>query len=100
MRVRMLLVEPRIVTAALPRLLQMLKTLRHQMSIMAAPEGAFPASNFVVADEQHLLFRPNSVQFTASLYLHNAYKSMGYAQTFEVIWQQYGRRVFAAAFGL
>lgn len=99
-RVRMLLVDTQFVTAQLPRLLQILKTRGHQMSIMAAPEGAFPASNFVVADQQHLLFRPNSVQSTGSLNFDNSYKSTGYAHTFEVMWQQCGRRVFPEAFGL
>ena len=99
-RVRMLIVDPHMVTAELPRLMQMLKTLGHQMSIMEAPEGAFPASNFAVADQQHLLFRPNSVRSTGSLHFDNPYKSIGYTQTFEVIWQQGGRRVFPEAFGL
>jgi hypothetical protein len=99
-RIRMLIVDTQIVTTELPRLMQLLKTLGHQMSIMAAPEGAFPASNFVVADQQHLLFRPNSVRSTGSLHFHNPYKSIGYAQSFEVIWQQGGRRVFPEAFGL
>ena len=98
--VRMLIVDTHIVSAELPRLMQMLKTLGHQMSIMAAPEGAFPASNFVVADQQHLLFRPNSVQSSGSLYFNNSYKSMGYAHTFQVIWQQSSRQVFPEAFGL
>jgi hypothetical protein len=80
--------------------MQMLKSLGHQLSIMAAPEVAFPASNFVVADQQHLLFRPNSVRSTGSLFFHNSYKSIGYTETFEVIWQQGGRRVFPEAFGL
>ena len=99
-RIRMLIVDTQIVTAELPRLMQMLKSLGHQMAIMAAPEGAFPASNFVVADQQHLLFRPNSVRSKGSVHFHNPYKSIGYAQTFEVIWQQGGRRVFPEAFGL
>ena len=99
-RVRMLIVGTQTVSAELPRLMQLLKTLGHQMTIIAAPEGAFPASNFVVADQQHLLFRPNSVRSTGSLYFHNPYKSIGYTNTFEVIWQQGGRRVFPEAFGL
>jgi hypothetical protein len=99
-RIRMLIVDTQILTTELPRLMQLLKTLGHQMSIMAAPEGAFPASNFVVADQQHLLFRPNSVRSTGSLHFHNPYKSIGYVQSFEVIWQQGGRRVFPEAFGL
>ena len=99
-RVRMLIVDTQIVSAELPRLMQMLKILGHQMSIMAAPEGAFPASNFVVADQQHLLFRPNSVRSSGSLYFNNPYKSIGYAHTFEVIWQQGGRRVLPEALGL
>ena len=99
-RVRILLVDTQIVTAELPRLMQLLKTLGHRISIMAAPEGAFPDSNYVVADQQHLLFRPNSVRSTGSLYFHNSYKSIGYAQLFEVIWQHGGRRVFPEAFGL
>ena len=99
-RVRMLIVDTQIVSTELPRLMQLLKTLGHQMTITAAPEGAFPASNFVVADQQHVLFRPNSVRSTGSLYFNNPYKSIGYAHTFEVIWQQGGRRVFPEAFGL
>ena len=99
-RVRLLIVDTHTVTTQLPRLMQTLKSLGHQMSIMVAPEGVFPASNFVVADQQHLLFRPNSVRSTGSLYFHNPYKSIGYTQTFEVIWQQSGRRVFPEAFGL
>ena len=98
--VRMLLVDTRIVTGELPRLLQMLKTLGHQISIMAAPDATFPASNFVVADQQHLLFRPNSVRSMGSLHFHNPYKSMVYSQSFEVLWQQGGQRVFPEAFGL
>ena len=99
-RVRMLVVDTQMVTVELPRLMQMLKTLGHQMSIMAAPEGAFPASNFVVADQQHLLFRPNSVRSMGSLHFHNPYKSMGCTGTFEVMWQHGGQRVFPEAFGL
>ena len=98
--VRMLIVDSKMVTGELPRLLQMLKSLGHQISIVAAPEGTFPASNFVVADQQHLLFRPNSVRSMGSLHFHNPYKSMVYSQSFEVLWQQGGQRVFAEAFGL
>ena len=98
--VRILLVDTQIVTAELPRLMQLLKTLGHRISIMAAPESAFPASNFVVAAQQHLLFRPNSVRSTGSLYFHSPYKSISYGQTFEVNWQHGGRRVFPEAFGL
>jgi hypothetical protein len=99
-RVRILLVDTQLVTAELPRLMQMLKTLGHKISIMAAPKATLPAANFVVADQQHLLFRPNSVQSTGTLRFHNSYKSMGYANTFDVIWQLGGCRVFPEAFGL
>ena len=99
-RVRMLIVDAHVVTTELPRMMQLLKTLGHQISIMAAPEGAFSASNFVVADQQHLLFRPNSVRSTGSVIFDNRYKSMAYVNTFEVIWQQGGRRVFPEALGL
>lgn len=84
-RVHILLVDTQIVTAELSRLMQLLKTLGHQMSIMAVPNGAFPVSNFVVADQQHLVFRPNSVQSTGTVYFHNLYKSTGYAHRCEVI---------------
>ena len=99
-RVRILLVDTRIVTAELPRLMQLLKTLGHRISIMAVPKGEFPVANFVVADQQHVLFRPNSVQSAGSVYFDNSYKSIGYARTFEVIWQQGGDRVFPETFGL
>ena len=99
-RVRILLVDTQLVTTELPRLMQMLTTVGHKISIMAAPKATLPAANFVVADQQHLLFRPNSVLSIGLLHFNNSYKSMGYAQTFEVIWQQGGRRVFPEAFGL
>ncbi len=99
-RVRVVLVDTQVVTAELPRLMQLLKTMGHQMAIIAAPEGSFRASNFVVADQQHLLFRPKSVQPTGSLNFSNSYKSMAYSNTFEVIWQHGGRRVFPEVFGL
>ena len=99
-RVRMLLVDTQIVTVETPRLMQLLRTLSHRMSITALPEGVFPVSNFVVADQQHLLFRPNSVQSNGLVHFNNRYKSTGYAQTFEVIWQQGGYRVFPETFGL
>lgn len=99
-RVRMVIVDTQMLTSALPRLMQMLKTRGHRMAIMAAPEAAFSTANYVVADQQHLLLRPNSVRSTGSLFFHNPYKSMGYAHTFEVIWQHGGRQVFPEAFGL
>ena len=99
-RVRMLLVDTQIVAAELPRLMQLLKTLGHRISIMAVPKGEFPVVNFVVADQQHVLFRPNSVRSAGAVYFDNPYKSIGYAHTFEVLWQQGGDRVFPETFGL
>lgn len=99
-RVRMLIVDGHIVNSELPRLLQLLKTLGHQISILEAAKGVFPGSNFVVADQQHLLFRPNSVRSTGSLDFNNTYKSKTYSDTFKVMWQQGGRRIFPEAFGL
>ena len=80
--------------------MQLLKTFGHRMSIMAVPEGPYPASNFVVADQQHLLLRPNSVQSYGTAYSDNSYKSTSYVHTFEVSRQQGGRRVFPETFGL
>jgi hypothetical protein len=99
-RVRFMLVNSAFVSAELPRLMRLLKDWEHRMAIMVAPEAGFPTGNFVVVDQQHLLFRPNSVRSDGSVYFHNPYKSMGYVHTFEVSWQQSGPRVFPETFGL
>jgi hypothetical protein len=99
-RIRMLVREPNVVNVELARLMRLLKNWGHLLTIMVAPDAAFGTANFVVVDQQHLLFRPNSVQSRGSVNLFNPYKSKSYLHTFEVSWQQAGPRVFPEAFGL
>lgn len=99
-RVRMMLCDDYAVQSRLPRLLRLLKTHGHQFEVMVAENLPQTAANYVVADRQHILLRPNSVQSRGSLSWHDSYKSSTYKQSFNVVWQQGGRRVFPEAFGL
>ncbi len=99
-RIRMLLADDANVLSAMPRLTNLLKTHGHRLTLMVAENPPQSASNYVVADRQHILFRPNSVRSHGSLNWHDPYKSTTYMSTFEVVWQQGGRRVFPDAFGL
>lgn len=99
-RVRMLLVDDTSVQSAMPRLTNLLKTGGHRLTLMVAENPLQSAANYVVADRQHILFRPNSVQSRGSLNWRDPYKSTTYMSTFEVVWQQGGRRIFPEVFGL
>jgi hypothetical protein len=99
-QVRILLVRAQHAAHELPRLMNLLKTQGHHLRITEAAARTFPAANFVVADQQHLLFRPNSVHSQGSVDFANPYKSTTYSRSFEVLWQQGGQRVFPEAFGL
>jgi prophage DNA circulation protein len=99
-RIRILLVNAQHATAELPRLTQLLKTQGHRLLIMSTSERSIPAANFVVADRQQLLLRPNSVHSRGFVDFNNPYKSRSYSESFEVLWQLGGDRVFPEAFGL
>ena len=99
-QVRMLVIAPGWVTTSLPRLMTLLKSHGHQLQIVAPGSSVNPNPNFIVADQQHLLFRPNSVRSPGTLHFNNSYKSMTYSKSFEVLWQQRGTQVFPEAFGL
>ena len=99
-RIRVMLCDDHVIRSGLPRLVNLLKTHGHQLQIMVAENPPQSAANYVVADRQHILFRPNSVQSRGSLNWYDPYKSTTYMSTFEVVWQQGGRRIFPEAFGL
>ena len=99
-RVRVLLIDDTNVRSAMPRLTNLLETHGHLLILMVAENPPLSTANYVVADRQHILFRPNSVQSSGSLNWHDPYKSTTYMSTFEVVWQQGGRRIFPGAFGL
>ena len=99
-RIRMLLVDDTNVLSEMPRLTNLLKTQGHRLAITVAENPPQSAANYVVADRQHILFRPNSVQSRGTLNWLDPYKSTTYMSTFEVLWQQGGRRIFPEAFGL
>ena len=99
-RIRMLLVDDTNVQSAMPRLTNLLKTQGHRLTITVTENPPQSAANYVVADRQHILFRPNSVQSRGTLNWLDPYKSTTYMSSFEVLWQQGGRRIFPEAFGL
>ena len=99
-RIRVMLCDDHVIQSGLPRLVNLLKTHGHQLQLMVAENPPQSAANYVVADRQHILFRPNSVQSFGSMSWYDPYKSTTYNQTFNALWQQGGRRVFPGAFGL
>lgn len=98
--VRILVEDGHYVNTQAPRLTNLLKTLGHRVEIVVSDAHEFPATSFAVADRQHFLFRPNSVHSAGSLYFGNPAKSVPYADTFQVFWEQGGQRVFPEALGL
>lgn len=98
--IRILLVDDTAVQSAMPRLTNLLKTHGHRLTLMVAEHPPKSASNYVVADRQHILLRPNSVQSRGSVNWHDPYKSTTYNESFNVVWQHGGRRMFPESFGL
>ena len=98
--IRVVLYDDHVIQSGLPRLVNLLKTHGYQLQIVVAENPPQSAANYVVADRQHILFRPNSVQSFGSLNWYDPYKSTTYSQTFNAVWQQGGSRVFPEAFGL
>ncbi|MBL8310826.1 MAG: hypothetical protein JNL19_10425 [Burkholderiales bacterium] len=99
-QVRILIAEGHYVRTEVPRLMTVLKSLGHRIEIVVSQARDFPASAYAVADRQHLLFRPISVQSNGRLSLENPNKSIPYADEFHLLWEQGGERVFPEAFGL
>lgn len=98
--VRILVAEGHYVQTQVPRLMTLLKTLGHRIEIVISQARDFPVTAYAVADRQHLLFRPVSVQSNGRLTLESSTKSIPYADEFNLLWEQGGERVFPEAFGL
>jgi len=98
--VRILIAEGHYIQTQAPRLMTLLKTLGHRIEIVVSQARDFPAEAYAVADRQHLLFRPISVQSNGRLNFENPSKSIPYADEFHLLWEQGGERVFPEAFGL
>jgi hypothetical protein len=98
--VRLLVVDAHFVSTQVPRLLTLLKSIGHRVTIMESDARELPGSSFAVADRQHFLFRPDSVQSKGALNFSNPAKSMGYADSFQVLWEQGGQRIFPEQLGL
>jgi hypothetical protein len=99
-QVRMLLAEQRHIAAEFPRLFNLLKTHGHRLAIVTPNKRIQPVEFMAVADGQHSIFRPISVQSTGFAYIENRSKSVTYSTNFKVIWEQGGRRLFPESFGL
>ncbi len=98
--VRILVVDSHVVSTQVPRLLTLLKTIGHRVTIVVSDAHEVPECSYAVADRQHFLFRPISVQSQGTLNFVNPAKSMGYADSFHVLWEQGGQRIFPEALGL
>ena len=98
--VRILVVEAHFVSTQAPRLLHLLKSMGHRITIMASDAHELPECSYAVADRQHFLFRPDSVHSQGILNFGNPAKSMGYADSFHVLWEQGGGRIFPEQLGL
>ncbi len=98
--VRILVVDAHYVSTQAPRLLTLLKTIGHRVTIVASDAHEVPECDYAVADRQHFLFRPISVQSNGTLNFGNPAKSMVYADSFHVLWEQGGQRIFPEALGL
>ncbi len=98
--IRILVVDGHFVSTQVPRLLNLLKAMGHRITIMVSDAHELPECSYAVADRQHFLFRPNSVHSQGTLNFGNAAKSMGYADSFHVLWEQGGQRIFPEVLGL
>ena len=98
--VRILVVDAHFVSTQVPRLLTLLKTIGHRVTIVVSDAHEVPECSYAVADRQHFLFRPISVQSQGTLNFGNPAKSMVYADSFHVLWEQGGQRIFPEALGL
>jgi hypothetical protein len=99
-QVRMVLAQQTHIAAEFPRLFNLLKTHGHRLAIMTPNKRIQPVEFMAVADGQHSVFRPISVQSTGLAYFENRSKSVSYSTNFKVIWEQGGRRLFPESFGL
>ncbi len=99
-QVRLMLCNTETLRSDCPRIVSLLTTHGHRLSILGTRNQNNLGSSFAVADRQHLIFRPNMVQSRGTLEFDNPSKSMIWITQFEVTWQQGGRKMFAEAFGL
>ncbi len=98
--VRIAVHDTKSIAGRAPRILSLLRTHGHKLSILKSRVRPFPEAAMAVADRQHALFRPVLVQSRGFLYLENPVISKTYVDRFEVIWQHGGTRMFPEAFGL
>ena len=98
--VRILVVDMHFVSTQAPRLINLLKSIGHRVTIMESDGHELPECSYAVADRQHFLFRPISVQSKGKLNFGNPAKSISYANSFHVLWEQGGQRVFPEQLGL
>jgi hypothetical protein len=99
-QVRLMLCDTQSLRSECPRIVSLLSTHAHCLSIFGTRNQNNLSSSFAVADRQHLIFRPNMVQSRGAFEFDNPSKSMIWVNQFEVTWQQGGRKMFADAFGL
>jgi hypothetical protein len=99
-RVRIAVNDLRYVSQHCPRLMLLLKTHGHRLTLLQASSHPKPDQFMAVADGQHSLFRPVLVQSGGFVFFDNPAKSIIYTTEVNVIWEKGGRRLFPEAFGL
>jgi hypothetical protein len=99
-RIRIVVNDLRYVSQHCPRLMLLLKTHGHRLSVLQASSHPKPDQFMAVADGQHSLFRPVLVQSRGFVFFDNPAKSIIYTTEVNVIWEKGGRRLFPEAFGL
>ncbi len=99
-QVRLILNSTATVASRQPRLMQLLSTHGHALTVLQTRSHPKPARFMAVADGQHCILRPVLVQSHGFAYFNNPAKSNIYATELKVIWDQGGRRLFPEAFGL
>jgi hypothetical protein len=99
-RIRIVLNDLRHVSQHCPRLVMLLRSHGHRLTILQTSNHPKPEQFMAVADGQHSLFRPVLVQSRGFSFLNNPAKSIIYATEVKVIWEKGGRRLFPEAFGL
>lgn len=99
-QVRFALSDTGHIASEFPRVFNLLKTHGHKLEILRLEKQRQPAESVVVADGQHSLFRPISVQPRGIAVFENRSKSIIYSTNFKVLWEQGGRRLFPESLGL
>lgn len=93
--------DPQHVLGHSPRLMELLRTQSHRLSIQQTPENlGHLRDGMIIADDCHALILFDQDQARSKLILNNIPETQVYLQRFEEIWQSGGQPVSASTIGL